>query len=46
MERADWDMILNGSTDTLIPITNDEKMEDTLELLFGNDSEARKEWLQ
>jgi DNA gyrase/topoisomerase IV subunit B len=46
MERADWDMILSGDTDTLIPITNDNTMESTLELLFGTNSEARKAWLQ
>ena len=44
MERADWDMILNG--DSLIPITYDKKFDETFELLFGNDTEARKAWLQ
>ncbi len=46
MERQDWDMILNGKSDTLIPIINDNQMADTLKLLFSNDTEARKEWLQ
>ena len=46
MERRDWDMILNGKTDTLIPITNDNQLEETFKLLFSNDAEARKEWLQ
>ncbi len=46
MERKDWDMILNGKTDTMIPITNDSGMDKTFELLFGKDSDARKKWLQ
>lgn len=44
MERADWDMILGG--DSLIPITHDKGFDETFELLFGNDTEARKAWLQ
>lgn len=46
MERKDWDMILNGQTNTLIPITYDKEMDSTLELLFSNNAEARKQWLQ
>ena len=46
MERQDWDMILNGNTDTLIPIVGDKEFKDTLSLLFSNDAEARKQWLQ
>lgn len=46
MEKTDWDMILNGKTNTLIPITHDKNMKATFELLFGNDAEARKNWLQ
>jgi len=46
MEREDWDMILSGKTNTLIPITNDDDMDETFELLFGNNTEARKNWLQ
>ncbi len=46
MEREDWDIILSGKTDTLIPITNDNNMDETFELLFGDNTEARKDWLQ
>ena len=46
MEREDWEMILTGETDTLIPVVNDGKMGDTLHLLFSKDTDARKEWLQ
>ena len=46
MDQEDWEMILSGETDTLIPIVDDGKMRKTLELLFGPDSDARKEWLQ
>lgn len=46
MVKADWTMILSGKTDTLIPITDDGDMKDTLELLFSPDADARKQWLQ
>lgn len=46
MERQDWDMILNGKTNTLIPIVDDGQLSETFDLLFSNDAEARKEWLQ
>lgn len=46
MVREDWEMILSGKTDTLIPITDDGNMQETLRLLFSNDANARKEWLQ
>ncbi len=46
MEPEDWEMILSGQTDTLIPIQDDGNMKTTLELLFGPDPDARKEWLQ
>jgi len=46
MERKDWDMILSGETNTMIPLTHDKNMKATFELLFGNDAEARKNWLQ
>jgi DNA gyrase/topoisomerase IV subunit B len=45
METEDWEMILSGKTDTLIPILDDDNMKDTLELLFGPSAEDRKEWL-
>jgi len=47
MEREDWEMILSGATDTLIPVVDDGKMEDTLNLLFNKENaDARKEWLR
>ena len=46
MQRQDWDIILNGKADTFIPIVDDGKIADTLRLLFSNDTDARKEWLQ
>jgi DNA gyrase/topoisomerase IV subunit B len=45
-ERQDWEMILNGDTDTLIPIYDDGLLPHTLKLLFSNDAEPRKEWLK
>jgi DNA gyrase/topoisomerase IV subunit B len=46
MVQKDWEMILSGETDTLIPITDDGKMKSTLKLLFSGDADARKNWLQ
>jgi len=46
MDKADWEMILSGKTNTLIPIVDAGEMTTTLELLFGPDANARKEWLQ
>jgi DNA gyrase/topoisomerase IV subunit B len=46
MQRADWDMILSGKTDTFIPIVDDGKMLETLKLLFSPDADSRKAWLQ
>jgi len=46
MIRQDWEMILSGETNTLIPIVDDGGMKATLKLLFGPDADARKEWLQ
>jgi topoisomerase-4 subunit B len=45
MTMEDWEMILSGKTDTMIPIINDGKMDSTLKLLFSEDSEPRKAWL-
>jgi len=45
MSKEDWDMCLSGETDTMIPIVADEDTKQVMELLFGNDSDARKEWL-
>ena len=46
MVKYDWEMILSGKTDTLIPITDDGHIKETLELLFGPSADKRKEWLQ
>ena len=45
MWKEDWEMVLSGETDTLIPIIDDGKINDTLTLLFGESADARKEWL-
>jgi DNA topoisomerase-2 len=47
MVKEDWEMILSGKTDTLIPVTDDDgNMKATLKLLFGPDADVRKRWLQ
>ncbi len=46
MEKEDWAMVIAGLDKYSIPIIDDGKITDTLELLFSNDAEARKEWLQ
>ena len=45
MHKKDWDMILSGATNTLIPILDDGKIKNTLELLFGPNADNRKTWL-
>jgi DNA gyrase/topoisomerase IV subunit B len=45
MVPADWEMVLSGKTDTMIPIVDDGQIAPTLKLLFGEDADARKEWL-
>jgi DNA topoisomerase-2 len=45
MDKLDWEMILTGKTDTLIPVIDDGKMKEVLALLFGNDADVRKQWL-
>lgn len=45
MVPIDWEMILSGKTNTMVPIIDDGKMTPTLKLLFSEDSDARKEWL-
>lgn len=45
MDKTDWEMILTGKTDTMIPIIDDGKMKQVLDLLFGKDADARKDWL-
>jgi DNA topoisomerase-2 len=44
MEKEDWETIIHGD-DFLLPLTGDAKMKETLQLLFGPDSEPRKVWL-
>lgn len=46
MASEDWEMILSGKTNTLTPIQDDGKMKEVLTLLFGEDAEQRKKWLQ
>ena len=46
MAKKDWEMVLSGETDTLIPVTDDSHIKETLELLFGPSADRRKEWLQ
>lgn len=46
MIKADWEKILSGGTDSLIPIVDDGKIKETLELLFGPSADDRKKWLQ
>jgi len=46
MVKEDWEMILSGKTDTLVPVIDDGNMAATLKLLFGPDSDVRKRWLQ
>lgn len=46
MSQQDWEMILSGKTNTLVPIVDEGKIKDTLKLLFGPDADVRKEWLQ
>ncbi len=46
MEKADWEMILSGKTNTYIPIQdNNNNIGDALELLFGPNADDRKVWL-
>jgi len=45
MWKEDWEMVLTGETDTLVPIIDDGNISSTLTLLFGENADARKEWL-
>lgn len=45
MSKIDWEMILDSNTDCIMPIQDDGKLKETLQLLFSNDAEARKVWL-
>jgi DNA gyrase/topoisomerase IV subunit B len=44
MEKEDWEMIINDEK-FYLPIVYDEHMDEVMELLFGNNVDARKEWL-
>lgn len=46
MMKSDWEIILNGKNNSLIPIVDDGMMTQTLKLLFSDDADARKRWLQ
>jgi DNA gyrase/topoisomerase IV subunit B len=46
MHKEDWKLVIAGLDKYSIPIIDDGNITQTLELLFGNDAEARKEWLQ
>jgi len=46
MNKTDWEMVLSGKTETMIPIVSDSETDATMELLFGDDADARKRWLQ
>lgn len=46
MDKDDWKLVMAGLQQYSIPIIDDGNITTTLELLFGNDAEARKNWLQ
>lgn len=47
LQRQDWNMMLSGESNTLIPILDDGKVDSVLELLFSSQRiEERKQWLQ
>lgn len=46
MDTADWELVIAGLQQYSIPIIDDGNIPATLELLFSNDAEARKNWLQ
>lgn len=46
MDKEDWKLVIAGLQQYSIPIIDDGHFTETLELLFGNDAEARKNWLQ
>lgn len=45
MSKEDWEMLLSGETDTMLPIIDDGRMGDSLKLLFGDSADDRKQWL-
>lgn len=44
MSKEDWKRVLS-SDEFLIPIIDDGNLQNTFELLFGDDSDLRKDWL-
>lgn len=46
MSKEDWKLVIAGLNQYSIPIIDDGKITPTLELLFGNNAEARRNWLQ
>jgi len=46
MVKEDWEMLLSGKTNTLIPLVDDGIIKEKLTLLFGPDVDSRKKWLQ
>lgn len=46
MVKADWELVMNNLDTLLIPIIDDGLLADTLKLLFDDNADARKQWLQ
>lgn len=46
MAKEDWDIVIAGLNKYSIPILDDGKIPETLELLFGPSSEMRRQWLR
>jgi DNA gyrase/topoisomerase IV subunit B len=46
MLTSDWRMIMENIDDYLIPFIDDGKMKETLALLFDENADTRKKWLQ
>ncbi len=44
-DTIDWEMILSGQTNTMIPIVDDGQLKQTLQLLFSENTDDRKAWL-
>lgn len=45
MIKEDWEMLLTELDSNVIWVYKDEKFDDTMELLFGDDANKRKQWL-
>ena len=46
LSMKDWEMILATDSAVYIPIVDDGKMGETMKLLFSDDADVRKAWLQ